>query len=173
MKCDECGAELEHIEYGGIFDTLVEMGGQRPMLYVLEHKTTSQLGPLYFHQYYINNQVTGYVWGAQNLSGQRVGGAIINALCVTSSGKISFARQHTHRNAEDIERWKDDVAATCNMIREAEVAQHFPKFTGSCMGKYGMCAYHGVHILTTPDEQRRRLETDYVQSEWDFERRDV
>jgi hypothetical protein len=45
--CEWCGSSRELIEYGGIFDTLVDFAGQ---IYILEHKTTSQLGPRFFDQ---------------------------------------------------------------------------------------------------------------------------
>ncbi len=171
-ECATCMASLEPIEYGGIFDMLVEFNpGKYGTLYVLDHKTTSQLGKMFFHQFFISNQITGYVWGAQQASGRKVGGAIINALCTTIGGKISFDRSMTNRSEQDIEVWKDDVAATCNRIRMSELTGHWERHTDQCMGKYGLCAYHNVHILSDPAEQAQRLATDYIQDTWDFENR--
>lgn len=157
------------IEYGGIFDTLVDFNG---MLYVLEHKTTSELGNYYFHQYNPNNQVTGYVWAASILSGRKVGGAIINALCTTKGGNIKFERQITNRSEQDIENWKNDVAAECSEIERNKIKGFFAKRTINC-SQYGGCPYRAVHTLSTEKEQRSRLETEYVRSEWDYEARDV
>lgn len=172
-KCSFCKSPLEPIEYGGIFDTLVQYGsGSMSTIYILEHKTTSQLGGLYFHQYHLDNQITGYTFGAQGATGKLVGGAIVNALCTTSSGKISFKREIIGRTAADLERWRDDVAATCNEIKRCERNGHWRITSDHCMNKYGLCEYQSVHVLSNPDEQRRRLEVDYIREEWDFERRD-
>lgn len=166
--CVRCKSPLEPIEYGGIFDGLVEFNGS---VYILEHKTTSMLGPTYFYQFKPNNQVTGYVWGASQLSGMRVGGAIINAICVTKTGKAKFERHLTTRQPEDIARWLRDVWTSCNEIDHHKRTGHWPMRTPSCM-QYGMCAFHGVHVLPSEREQLMRLEQDYVKQVWDFESRD-
>lgn len=172
-SCIVCGQNLEPIEYGGIFDTLVQYGaGSMSTIYILEHKTTSQLGGLYFRQYDLDNQISGYTFGAQGATGKLVGGAIVNALCTTSSGKISFKREIIGRTSADIERWRDDVAATCNEIKRCERNGHWRITSDHCMNKYGLCEYQSVHVLSNPDEQRRRLEVDYIKEPWDFEKRD-
>jgi hypothetical protein len=172
-NCGSCGRDLEEIEYGGIFDTLIQFGPpSSTIVYTLEHKTTSQLGSLYFRQYDLDNQVSGYVWGASQVSGKVVGGAMMNALCCTSGGTLKFDRQLISRTPTDLERWKNDVASTCNDIERTRRLGHWRMHTNHCMNKYGMCEYHSVHILSNPDEQRRRLETDYRKDPWDFERRD-
>lgn len=156
------------IEYGGIFDGLVEFG---PTLYVIDHKSTSQLGAYYMNQFKPNNQITGYVWGAQQLSGRRVGGAFINAICITRGGNISFKRDVTTREPEEIARWCRDVQSTCNEIRRHELDGHFPWRTTSCT-QYGLCQFHGVHVIADDATQKLKLEQDYIQREWNFEARD-
>ena len=161
----DCG---EPIEYGGIYDLLVSFGH---VLYAVDHKTTSMLGPQYMLQFNPNNQMTGYTWGAQQMSGQKVQGVIINAMCTTSSGKMSFQRQPTSRTAYDIQAWLRDLQKICSNILKAEREEFFYKNTTECVGKYGACPYHSVHVLGDPEDQRRRLESDYVKSVWDFEAR--
>jgi hypothetical protein len=175
-ECQQCGAALEPIEYGGIFDTLTQFGvGSQSVLYVLEHKTTSQLGPLFFRQFDLDNQVSGYCWAGQQVSGRLIGGANINALCLTnskSSPNFKFDRAMIGRNPTQIENFKNDVASTCNEIARCERTGIWRMHTNHCHNKYGLCEYHSVHILSDPDDRRRRLETDYRQEEWDFESRD-
>ena len=159
----------EPIEYGGIFDGIVEFGGS---VYVLEHKTTSQLGSTYFNQFKPNNQVTGYTWAAGLLSGKRVGGAIINAIGVFKSSASRFDRQITTRSQQEIEDWLINVQATCQQIRDCERRGYWPLYTGSCT-MYGRCEYHDVHILGTPIERRKRLEQDYEVKQWAHEERSL
>lgn len=165
--CSSCKEQKEPIEYGGIFDGLVEHSGT---VFVLEHKTTSQLGSYYFNQFKPNNQVTGYVWAAGLLSGQRVGGAFINAIGIYKASKTKFERQITTRAPVAIEEWLNNVRVTCEMIRECERTGHWPMFTGACT-MYGACEYHPVHVLNTETERSKMLEQEYVLSEWAYEQR--
>ena len=172
--CAACNQLLEPIEYGGIFDTLTRYGPMtsQSVNYVLEHKTTSELGDHYFVQWEIHNQITGYCWGASQASGKLIGGANVNVLCLTKGGNMKFKRRMIGVNPSQIEEWKNDVAVECNNIARAQRLGHWQKRTDSCVSKFGTCLYHSVHLLSDPDERRRRLETDYVKEEWNFERRD-
>jgi hypothetical protein len=157
----------EPIEYGGIFDGLVEWGDT---VYVLEHKTTSQLGSYYFNQFKPNNQVSGYVWAAGLLSGKRVGGTIVNAIGLYKSSPTKFERQITSRSPENIREWLVNVQATCQQIKDCERRGYWPMYTGSCT-MYGQCEFHNVHVLGDSSERERRLEQDYVREAWSYEQR--
>lgn len=165
--CPDCMSACEPIEYGGIFDGLVEYSGS---VYVLEHKSTSMLGATYFNQFKPNNQVTGYVWAAGQLSGRRVGGAIINAIGIYKAGKTRFERHITGRFPVEIEEWLQNVRQVCIQIKTAELTGHWPKATGACT-MYGMCEFYSVHSLGHPAERQKRLEMDYVIEHWDYEKR--
>ena len=165
--CLACGQPLEPIEYGGIFDGLVEFNGS---MYVLEHKTTSQLGAYYFDQFKPNNQVTGYIWGGSQLAGQRVGGAIINAIGIYKASATKFERQITTRSDDSIKEWLTNLRNVCEMIRECEIRHHWPMSTPACT-MYGKCEYHQVHVLSTFNERQKLLEQDYVKDEWLYENR--
>lgn len=166
-ECSNCGKVHESIEYGGIFDGLIDFNGQ---IYVLEHKSTSMLGQYYFQQFKPNNQVTGYIWAAEQLSGRQVNGALINALGVYKVGKTKFERSLTARHPQELVDWKNNVRLVCNQIKAAE-RNGFSLSTGACT-LYGKCEYHDVHVLTLPAERQKRLETDYIVEHWDFEKRD-
>lgn len=163
--CPNCGEPLEAIEYGGIFDTLVDFQGQ---IYILEHKSTSMLGSTYPLQFKPNNQVTGYVWGASGLSGRPVSGTIVNAIGVYKSSATKFERFITSRNKTDIDEWLKDVRAVAEEIQHHRRTGYWPRRTAACT-IYGTCEYHGVHSLTTEFERQKRLESDYVKSNWNFE----
>jgi hypothetical protein len=169
-ECANCGsAELkEPIEYGGIFDGLVQFGAN---LYVFEHKTTSQMGDYYFNQFRPNNQITGYVWAGGLLSGQPVGGAIVNAIGIYRVGATKFRREITTRTQDDLKHWLLNVRATCQQIQDCELRGFWPLYTGSCT-MYGKCEYHDVHVLGTQIEQEKWLEQQYVKKPWSYEHRD-
>ena len=154
------------IEYGGIFDGLVDFNGQ---LWVFEHKTTSQLGSYYFNQFKPNNQVTGYIWAAEQLSGRKVQGAIINAIGVYKTGATKFERGMTARHSQELKDWMENVRLVCNQIKQAE-RTGYSQSTNACT-LYGQCEYHSVHVLGLPIERQKRLEQDYLKEAWDFEHR--
>lgn len=158
----------EPIEYGGIFDGLVSWDGR---VYVLEHKTTSQLGPYYFTQFNPNNQVTGYIWAAGLMSGQKVGGAIVNAIGVYKSSPTKFERQITSRNQTQVDEWLLNVKNVCQQIRDCERRGHWPMTTPACT-LYGRCEFHDVHSLGTEKERQKMLEMNYIKEEWSYEDRD-
>lgn len=167
LLCHNCGKQLEPIEYGGIFDGLVDFSNS---VYVFEHKSTSQLGSYYFNQFKPNNQVTGYTWAASLLSGKRVGGAIINAIGVYKSSATKFERQITTRSVADIAEWLNNLQRTAEMIRQCERNDYWPMFTQSCT-MYGQCEFHQVHVLSSHTERLKMLEQDYVLDEWHYEQR--
>lgn len=165
--CPSCHIEHEIIEYGGIFDGIIDFNGQ---YYILEHKTCSQMGPSYFKQFKPNNQITGYIWAARQLSGQKVRGALVNAICVTKTG-TRFDRQYITRNDSDITRWLRDLRSECNTIARHQRTGEWPYRTPSCL-QYGECTFHKVHTLSEDHEQLAMLEQDYIKQPWDYERRD-
>lgn len=168
QRCIRCEAALEPIEYGGIFDGLVEFSNQ---VFVLEHKSTSVMGPTYFHQFKPNNQVSGYIWAGGELSGKEVVGAIVNAIGVYKSGATKFAREITSRSQHSIDHWKRNVQSVCAEIAYHEVTGHWPLRTNACT-LYGLCEFHSVHVLEHEPEQQKRLEVDYIQDRWDYELRE-
>lgn len=167
--CPKCGQLLEHIEYGGIFDGLVEFSNN---VYVLEHKSTSVLGSMYFHQFKPNNQVSGYIWGGQELSGKKVNGAIVNAIGIYKTGATKFEREPTARSEVAIAEWKKNVQTTCAEIRFHERHGFWPLRTMACT-LYGLCEYHSVHVLEHETERVKRLENDYIIDKWDYELREA
>jgi hypothetical protein len=167
--CPNCAQSLEPIEYGGILDTLVEFGANQ--VYILEHKSTSQLGSYYFNQYKPNNQVAGYIWAARQLTGKRVGGAIINAIGWYKSGTTKFERQISTRSDDEITEWLEQVRMICEAIHQAKQTKHYPMHTAACT-LYGLCEFHSVHSRSTQIERERMLEMNYTREKWDYERRE-
>jgi hypothetical protein len=167
-KCFNCDLPLEPIQYGGIFDLLVDWAGT---LYVLDHKTTTQFGQYYHTQWKPNNQITGYVWGAQELSGRKVGGAVINVIAWYKASPTKFDRHITTRDAHDIVEWKENVRQIANLIHRANLLGEYPLVTKSCI-MYGKCEYHMLHESSNPQVREGLKSMYYEHRPWDHERRD-
>ena len=130
--------------YGGRFDFLGEFQDQ---LYVVDDKTTSQLGQSWSKQWELNSQFTGYVYGAQQM-GLDVAGAIIRGQSILKSG-FGHAQVIIYRPQWQIDRWlnslKEDV---WNMISDWKSGQY--KFAlGSACSNYGGCEF--LHLCTKQD----------------------
>lgn len=158
----------EEIYYGGIFDGLIEWSGQ---VYILEHKSTSQLGDYYFDQFKPNNQIDGYVWAARQLTGRPVGGALVNAIGVYKVGRTKFKRQITSRTTSELDEWIINIQECASEIERHHKKGYWPLRKVSCT-QYGKCEYHDVHVLSNDHDRQRRLETDYIVEPWDYERRE-
>lgn len=168
MPVCHCGLEREPIEYGGIFDGLVLASGH---VYILEHKSTSQLGSYYFDQFKPNNQVSGYIWAASLMSNMRVAGAIINAIGVYKASATKFERQVTARNDFEISEWRMNVYYECINIKQNELQGFWPMRTPSC-SMYAGCEFMPVHTVNDPHHRRKRLEQDYIKEPWNYEERE-
>lgn len=158
----------EPILYGGILDGGIEFSGK---VYALEHKTTTRMGDDFKLQFKPNNQITGYIWGLSQLTSLAVGGSMINAIGIYKAQSTRFDRILTSRTPAEIAEWLENVRHTCDMIRRCEKEDFWPWHTPACT-LYGLCDYHNVHVLAHPAERQKRLEQDYVGSEWNHEERD-
>lgn len=116
--------------------------------YIMDHKTTSMLGPSYFKEFELSHQVYGYVWATSALLKRSISGFAINALAIrkpTKTGKgIEFIRQVIPLEQTLLEEWVDDTLHICSDFVEHARRGYFPKHTKWCVGKYGECPYRGV-----------------------------
>lgn len=170
--CMDCYEKAEPIEYGGIIDLVAEFNGT---LYVVDHKTTTQLGrndhSYFFSRFKPDSQLTGYIWAATQLTNRSVAGAIINAIGLYKTGDVLFARQPTGRNKFEITEWLDGLRIVCSEIRRAEAHGVFRLDTGRC-GDYGGCPYRPIHLLGDATARQKKIELDYTMEPWNYEARD-
>jgi len=157
----------EPIEYGGILDTVVEFNDA---YYILEHKTTSVMGAGFWQQFKPNNQITGYIWAAMQLSDKPIKGAIVNAIGWFKAGATRLERQITTRTPEEIEEWKQNLVQVCAEIRGHTVGGYYPQRTAACT-IYGRCTYHGV-CEQSPSIREALFSQDFVADKWDHATRD-
>lgn len=132
------------ILYGGRFDFLGEF---QNLKWVVDDKTTSQLGPSWNKQWELNSQFTGYTWGAQQ-SGIDVAGAVIRGQSILKNG-YGHAEVIIYRPQWQLDRWLnmlvDNVQA---MISDWERNQYAFAIGGAC-SHYGGCEF--LHLCTKQD----------------------
>lgn len=168
--CHRCATFMEPIEYGGVIDLIVNFGAK---IFIVDHKTTAQMGSTYFLQFKPNNQISGYCWAAGELSGRRqdIGGGIINGIGIYKSSPTKFEREITSRTETNIREWLVNLWYQCLEMRMHEKQHYWPMRTKACT-IYGTCPFYDVHSLASEDERRRMLEQNYVVNKWDWQRRD-
>lgn len=164
--------------YTGKIDRILEING---LYYVEDHKTTSQLGAQYFQQYDPNNQMMGYAWLAQKLTGLRIAGVRINALGVLKT-QTKLAREIVSYSKERLEEWGQNYNSWVHRLEDSykymqEADEHgvppeeaalsaFPHNFMACSAKYGMCQYASVCSFQ-PARRSYVLETEFSEKEWD------
>lgn len=166
--------------YAGKIDRIVEHQG---LYYVEDHKTTSALGPTYFRQFDPSNQMMGYAWLAEKLTGLPIAGVRINAHAVLKGSSkferqtIMFTQERLEEWAENYGRWAARIATSYEIVAQsthlddavAEVSSAvlsaFPHNFQACAGKYGQCVY--TDVCTMPARIRSRiLENDFELRQW-------
>lgn len=147
--------------YAGKIDRIIELNG---LLYVEDHKTTSQMGPYFFKNFELSNQMMGYVWMAQMFTKKKVAGVRINAHAILKR-ESKFERQIISYSQSRLEDWAENYALWAKQLQAAHEAQFFPRNYNACSGKYGMCQY--ANVCSMPPKHRMAvLEQDYEEFAW-------
>jgi len=149
-----------NVPYAVRIDRLVEIHG---LLYVEDHKTTSQLGPFYFEEFKLSPQMMGYVRVAELLTGRKVHGVRINAIC-TLKGSAKFQREIIPISRDRLDDWEDQIKLTYDAIQRAHDSNTWVK-RYACTRRYGKCSYFDVCSLPS-DLQMLALQQDFPMSEW-------
>lgn len=131
---------------------------------IIDHKTTSMMGPQYFAEFDLSNQFYGYAEAAEFIFGEQISEVTVNGLgcrkpSVKGTGKqYEFARHIVPISRSLLAEWKlDALAAITSFIRCAEDG-YFPKYTKWCVNKYGPCQYRAICTLN-PEHREAALST--------------
>jgi hypothetical protein len=138
--------------------------------FILDHKTTSIMGPSYFTSFEDSHQLIGYSWAAEHLLGVPIHGFVVNAIGVRKPTKTGKAFEFI-RKAFSVDKWQKDewVSDTMHIVSDfIEMCRrgYLPKHRAWCVGKFGECQFRKV--CTLPPEQRQiMLSTgEYEDATW-------
>lgn len=155
--------------------------------FIEDHKTTSRFDKNYFRQFELDNQMMGYAYSAQLITGQPIAGVRINAHVIHKNDSafetrvISFSQPRLDDWARNLDVWEARIeSAAENMLAFREFSEAhpmavddqkavdaaFPMALSSCHGrKYGACPY--VSVCSMPPHLRQRsLEEDFEVKMW-------
>lgn len=150
-------------EYTGKMDQIVEWNGE---LWVRDFKTTSRMGKNYSDQFDPNNQMTGYVWMAEQLSGRRVKGVMIEVVYNTKRNGPEFHPFLSTRSPQAIEDWLEEVQYEIETARRYEKDDRYPKRTTACRD-YGGCFFRGACQKANWRTRENWLRSKTIRSVWD------
>lgn len=136
--------------FTGRLDGLVTWNGAH---YVLENKSTSQLGPKYFFEHHMSWQIDGYHLGGAELIGKdkKLQGVIVNAMELwkdvkrvtekTKKLEDHFARDPISRSEFELTEFVKDFGYIVEEILEAERTGVFPRNKTACFSYNYKCVY--------------------------------
>lgn len=134
--------------YMGRFDMLGQMD---KAVYVVDEKTTSQLGASWSKQWDLRGQLTGYAWAAREF-GYDCKGAIIRGVSILKTG-YGTAQAITYRPQWKIDDWlaslRSDVERMIRIHASGTVHKHWPQALDSACASYGGCPF--IPLCDSPD----------------------
>lgn len=154
----------------GRIDKVIEWDGA---VWVMDHKTTSQLGATYMNMHTPNLQFSGYVYAAQQLGFTKCVGVLVDAILVakglleaSSRGRLTpLLRDFAFRSPEDIEEYLKVIGQIQEDIKHSEDTDWWVPNWESC-SDYGECTFR--RVCKEPVALRERIiNNDYRVEHWD------
>lgn len=148
----------EPIIYCGRFDMVGEMN---KTLFIVDEKTTGQLGPSWPDQWQLRSQFTGYCWAAREF-GLPVAGAIIRGIAIY---KNDYAKLPvvTYRPQWQIKRWLEQLRRDIERMIRCYKDGYWDYALDSACSHYGGCGFRKVCQAQHPDPW---IPQDFDQNEW-------
>lgn len=151
------------IIYCGRFDMLGHLNGDETSMYVVDEKTTKQLGATWAKQWDLRSQFMGYIWGSRKF-GHNVKGAVVRGVSILKT-QYGHAEALVHFPDFLIERWYEQL---CDRIERwkrmwAGVERWDYNYSSVC-SQYGGCAYRLLCGVENPSEW---IEPYYKIEKWD------
>lgn len=159
----------------GRIDKVIEWDG---VIWGVDHKTTSALGPSYMRFHTPNLQFSGYTWALQQLGYKNCAGILVDAILVakgliegkSKSNLTPLARDFAYRSKEDIVEYLQTIMAIQHHIgmyddlhQQGKNMAYVPNWD-ACVD-YGECPYR--KICKEPVEMRERIiASEYRVEHW-------
>lgn len=153
------------LTYCGRFDMLgLDKAGRA---WVIDEKTTGRMGDAWAHQWDLDSQMTGYVWGAQKLLHENnidieVVGAVINGISILKYD-YDHMRCPTFRQPWEVERWYKQMLRDVTRWTEAyKLQDHNQVLDHACALYNNPCQYAKLCKSANPE----RIEGTYTVKFW-------
>lgn len=145
--------------YTGRSDMVANFAGG---VYVVDEKTTTQLGASWGRQWELRSQFTGYVWSCEDYDIYPAG-VVIRGISILKT-KYDTLQILTYRPQWEVERWKEQVIRDLRAMERCWKEDYWDwNLDGSC-NDYGGCPFAQVCKSQYPEEW---LETYFEKRVWD------
>lgn len=144
--------------YGGRFDMLAVKDNT---LWVVDEKTTSQLGASWMGQWDLNSQFTGYCFAARSY-GYPVVGAIIRGISILKND-YGHAQAIIYRPDWQLDRWYEQLIRDVRGMVRAWEEGYYDYALGAACSAYGGCTFKK---LCTKQDPERWIEIDFIPRHW-------
>lgn len=157
----------QELSYCGRFDMLAQ--DENGDAWVVDEKTTSQMGDKWANQWLLDSQMTGYCWGAQKLLDQHgmnhvlVKGAVINGIAIRLRD-YEHIRLNTYRQQWEIDRWYHQMKS--NVLRWVDVhvlKTHDMALDHACATYNNPCEFSPLCSSRNPE---RIMDSSYTVIRW-------
>lgn len=152
-RCDMIGADKT-----GLDDI-----SQANEVWLVDEKTTKQMGPKWAKQWRLRGQFIGYSWAARQYN-LPAAGALVRGVCLYKKNEPKFDQAFVSFNDSVIDRWLRQVHDTIySMIQDWDRAYWKQDFGDSCSA-YGGCGFLSMCELDDPEPF---IQNKYVERRWD------
>lgn len=129
---------------------------------LLDHKTTSMMGPQFFTEFEFAHQMYGYNAAVEHIFNEPCTAITINGLGCRKPSRtgtqFEFNRHTIPISRPLLDEWHtDSLALVSDFLAHCERG-YFPKATKWCVGKYGACQYRAVCSMA-PQHRELALST--------------
>ena len=150
----------EPVIYTGRSDFIGEMNGA---LYIVDDKTTKQLGASWMHAWDLRSQFTGYTWAARSVADIPVQGVMVRGVSILKT-KYDNAEVITYRPQWQVDRWLDQSVRDLQRLQQCWESGWFDYNLDEACNSYGGCAFRRVCLSPEPQAW---LESDFERRVWD------
>jgi hypothetical protein len=155
------------IIYTGKIDLVIKT----PMgIFVLDHKTTSVLGPTWWQEQAVSPQYDGYIHAVLRTTDYAPIGYWVNALGIRKPTKtgtsIQFERQMFIADAQRQAEWKRNTMEIIQRLLRDAAFDTYPMHRKSCVSKYGACSMYDVCSLPADNREALLTSGSFRDNDW-------
>ena len=137
----------EPLIYAGRLDLIGIFNAQ---VFLVDEKTTSQLGPTWGEKWNLRSQFTGYAWAARH-TGLPVAGAIVRGISFLKNS-FGFAQSIQFRPQWQVERWYEQLVFDIEAMKSYWLAGRFPQNLADSCESYSGCPFMRLCESSTPED---------------------
>lgn len=169
----------------------IDLGIEKPVdlsKWIVDHKTTLQLGKMFSYEMKMSPQMRGYCWAFKKAIGFLPSGYIVNAIrSLAPTNKLmdevrfdpdegqkkldkwwteQFYREPFYIDQAEVDEWERNTIAIIEEMLWHYSRGYFPQKRKWCVGKYGRCQFYDVCSLPAQQRPLMLQSNMFVEDTW-------